>query len=239
MKQQGRLKAPENEGQPSQEHAGETLDKAVSEGDDSVTDSLGNADVPVEISSADDHTQAEHKYPANEDANEAANDGVNEVVNEAANEDKDNGDLSQDKLINVKERINVQDSKPENNDPKTEGDSQVLDDNSNEETIEDNDEGVDDRTERTGVYTDPNGVQFDVKVENLALPDEGSDDDVEVIGVTEQELPRDGEDDPAEKEDDEKKVRRRIECLHLEKFGRAVQWGLSLLNTPTWWAPST
>lgn len=193
-----------NEGQlpESQQHADEMHEEASE--DESATDSLGNPDVssdsPEVTSSTDDHTQAEHEHPTNEAANKAANEPANEVANEAANEGKDNWEHSQDhKLTNDNERT-VQDSEPENNDPNN--DPKIGDDM--QETMEDNDEGVDDRTERTRVYTDPNGVQYDVRIEYSNPQDEESNDDVKVVGVAEQEQPHSGEDDPAGKVDDDK-----------------------------------
>ena len=201
-----------NEGQlpeESQQHADEMHEEASE--DQSATDSLGNPDVssdsPIVTSSNGDHTQAEHEHPTNKAAKEPAN----EVANEATNEGKDNREHSQDKLTNDNERT-VQDSEPENNnpnnDPKIWDESQVPDDNNNDhqETMEDNDEGVDDRTERTRVYTDPNGVQYDVRIEYSNPQDEESNDDVKVVGVAEQEQPHSGEDDPAGKVDEDKVI---------------------------------
>ncbi|CAB3988366.1 ---NA--- [Paramuricea clavata] len=207
---EGHVKAPVNEGQlpeESQQHADEMHEEASK--DESVTNSLGNPDVssdsPVLTSSTDDHIQAEHKHPTNEDANKAAKEPPNEVADEAANEGKDNREHSQDKLTNDNERT-VQDSEPVNNDPKIGDESQVPDDDNNDhqETMEDNDEGVDDRTERTRVYTDPNGVQYDMRIEYSNPQDEESNDDVKVVGAAEQEQPHSGEDDPAGKVDEDK-----------------------------------
>ena len=197
MKHQGRLKAPENEGQlfqQSQRH-GEEQDEPK-EGD-SATESLENSGVstqsPGVTPSGNDHTQTVHKHHDNEAADQ--------VVNAPANEGKVNEDLDEDRLINGKAG---QDSEPEVNNPKTEDEN--GDNNNPQETAddkEDNDDGVDDRTERTVVYTDPNGIQFDVKVDSLDQPDE-TGNNVKVVGVAEKELTLDHEEDSTEKVDGDK-----------------------------------
>ena len=204
---EGHLKAPENEGQPSERSQRHNEEQDKPNQGDSATDSLENSgvsdDSPVETSRGNDDTQTVPKDLAKEDANEAAD----KVVEETTNEDKVNEDLNQDALIN--ERTG-QDSQQQINNPKTGDENQVLDngDEDFQETTnieEVNDEGVDDKTERTSVFTDSNGIQYDVKMEYLDQQDEGSND-VKVVGVTEEELPLNHEDDSPKKVDENKKT---------------------------------
>lgn len=208
------MKDTENDGQPleSQQRADEVQN--VMNEDESVADMLESRDVSREDpvpSGTDDQTQAGHKHPANDAANEAPND-AGEATEEVANEGKDDGKASQEELRNENEMETSQ-SQPENI-PTNNAEALDRENNNQQVTLEDNDEGIDDRTKKTKVYTDSSGVQYDVQIEYLDTADEDNDD-VKVVGVTEQPQPKVEEDSVTDEIVDDK-VRRRIECSDQE-----------------------
>ena len=215
MKHQGRLKAPENEGQPSERSQQHSEEQDKPNQGDSATASLENSGVSdestTETSSANDNTQTVPKRLADGDTNEA----TDKVVNKAANGGQVNEDLNQEVLVNER---TVQDSEQPINNPKTGDENQVLDSGTGNNDLQETtnieeviDEGVDDRTERTSVFTDSNGIQYDVKMEYFDQQDEGSND-VKVVDITEKELPLDHDDGSPEKVH-ENKVKEYIKCL--------------------------
>ena len=124
-------------------------------------------------------------------ANEATNEDTNEVANKAIDEtnlrqrNERTAHCSAEKLESGSVHINNEDN--EDNDP---DENQDLDyENNNQQiVVDDSDTGVIDEATRREVYTDPDGQQYDVKIEYLHPSDEKSD--VKVVRVTEQEQSR-------------------------------------------------
>ena len=194
---QGLLKDTENDGEPleSEQHAEEEQDLANE--DESVADVSESRGVfsqdPVP-STTDDLTKVEQLDPG---LNEAPNKEDDEATLGTANEGKDGGKPNQEELVD-ENRVESSQTQQEN---VLTNDGEALDDeNTNgQSTMEDNDEDVVDKTKKTEVYTDPTGVQYDVQIEYFDPAEKDSNEDVKVVGVTEQPQTNVDEDDLPEK----------------------------------------
>lgn len=151
-------------------------------------------DSPPEKTSIDESNKAEEKHPFNN------------------YKDDTDTELRQDKIAYENENSN------ENN-----MDDRNLDNENNDPQIalQSNDKDMNIRNEKTEVYTDPNGIQYDVKVEYEYLPQESEDnsDDVKVVEEDHQK-----QSDDLDKLDD-LKVNRRTEiwencCRYCSNVGK-------------------
>ena len=194
---QGLLKDTENDGEPleSEQHAEEEQDLANE--DESVADMPESCDVFSQDSvplTTDDLTKVEQLNPG---LKEAPNEEDDEATLGATNEGKDGGKPNQEELVN-ENRVESLQTQQEN---VLTNDGEALDDDdaNRQSTMEDNDEDVVDKTKKTEVYTDPTGVQYDVQIEYFDPAEKDSNEDVKVVGVTEQPQTNFDEDDLPEK----------------------------------------
>ena len=203
----------------SHQHADEVQE--VTNEDESVADMLESHDISNEDpvpSNTDDQTRAEHQHPANDAANKAPKENADEATEEVANEGKNDAKPGQEELRKENELETAQ-FQPENV-PTNDVEALDHENNNRQVTMEDNDEGVDDRTKKTEVYTDPRGVQYDVQIEYLDPADEDhKNDDVKVVGVTEQPQPNVDETNGQTNKVVDDKVRRGTECP-----GQEFEW---------------
>ena len=203
----------------SHQHADEVQE--VTNEDESVADMLESRDISSEDpvpSNTDNQTKAEHQHPANDAANKAPKENADEATQEVANEGKDDAKPGQEELRKENEMETIQ-LQPENV-PTNDVEALDHENNNRQVTVDDNDEGVDDRTKKTEVYTDPRGVQYDVQIEYLDPADEDDkNDDVKVVGVTEQPQPNVDETNGQTNRAVDDKVRRSTECL-----GQEFEW---------------
>lgn len=193
----GLLKDTEDDGEPleSQQHAEEEQD--VANEDESVADMSESRDVFSEDpapSTTDDKTKVDQLDPG---LNEAPNEEEDEATLGAANEGKDGGKPNQEELVNENK---VESSQTQQENVLT-NDGEALDDEdaNRQVTMEDNDEDIVDKTKKTEVYTDPTGVQYDVQIEYLDPAEEDNNEDLKVVGVTEQPQSNVDKDDLPEK----------------------------------------
>lgn len=175
--------------------------KARQTTDDDQTDSLEDINVsPPEKTSIEESNKVEENHPFNNY--------------------KDNTDieLRQDKIAYVNENSN-----------KNNMDDRSLDNEANDPkmALQSNHQDMNIRNEKTKVYTDPNGIQYDVKVEYRYLPPEGEDinDDVKLVEEDDQK-----QSDDLDKLDD-LKVSRRTDiwencCCYCNNVGKLF------FNTP-------
>ena len=188
LKQQDHLKPLGNE------------DRVQENKDDSSTNSFReNPGVVMEstvlFSTTNEHRQIDDELSANGETNQ----DINEAANEAANYDgKPIDKLDESELRNKDKKENEEFDPGES---KTGDDSQRMN-NDDEAKKKDSEMDVNDKTPKTQVYTDPHGIQYDVDIEYL---DPGYDDnDIKVVGVTDQEQPGIVQDNSAGKLNDDK-----------------------------------